>query len=296
MTPSTTGSYTSTILAFGLLATSVSNLSVAVTSGAIIVLFILIALAIGTHESRRSFKAPLFTLIVCVVMITTLILGGATVALNANSPTGGPVRWAADFQVWACGNQLDLRDPRGLLTDRIGSPVLFEQNDGRIHFSGTPTNLPTDVTLGTFLQTVGGDITDSSLIFPTNDKTAFIGTPRAPEQVEPYLQTNSEGTFVRFLSGQSCGNQASQVQVFVYQFDEATNTYRQTKITNPANYEISHKTTVPAGDCIIMEFAPAMDHTDHLCQSYGQRDVLHCMTFGVPANKATSCDIQEVKT
>jgi len=293
MTPATTGSFTTITLAASILATSVSNLSVAMTCVAIVVLFVLIAIAIATHEARPRLKGPLFTLIVTIVLLSTLVLGSASIALNINSSTGGPVRWTADFQVWACGNQLNLRDPRGILTDRIGSPVLFEKNDGRIHYNGTPTNLPTDATLGTFMQVVGGDISADSLIFPINSDNGFLGTPQAPEQVEPYIHSNNEGSYVRFLSGQTCGLEKATVQTFVYQFDEVTNTYKQTKIADPANYEISHQKTTPPGDCIIMEFAPPKDHTDHLCQSYGQRDTQRCHIFGVPADKTTTCDIQE---
>lgn len=293
MTPPTTGSFTTTHIA-SILATSVSNLSVAMTCMAIVVLFVLIAFAIATHEAHPRLKGPLYTLIATIVLLSTLVLGGASFALNFSSSTGGPVRWTADFQVWACGNQLNLRDPRGALTDRIGSPVLFEKNDGRIHYDGTPTNMPNDVTLGSFMRVVGGNITPDSLIFPINSENGFIGTPQAPEQIQPYIQSNSEGSYVRFLSGQTCGLQKATVQTFVYQFNEATNTYTQSKVANPTNYEISHQKSVPPGDCIIMEFAPPKNRTDHLCQSYGQRDTQRCSVFGVPADKTTTCDIQEV--
>jgi len=294
MTPPTTGSYTIAVMAASSLATSVSNLSVGIVCAAIILLFICIAFTIGSQRPKA--KATLFTMIATIVTIATLVLGAGNLTLAFNSPTGGPVRWAADFQVWACGNQLDLRDPRGLLTDRVGSPVLFEKNDGRIHYNGTPTDLPQDVTLGTFMQTVGGNINSDSLIFPINNDNGFIGTPPAPEQVEPYIASNDEGTYVRFLSGQTCGTEKAEVQAFVYRFNPANNTYSQSKITDPAHYEISHVQTVPPGDCIVMEFAPPKARTDHLCQSYGQRDVDRCTIFGVPADKATSCDLQEVKS
>ena len=255
------------ILASSDLATSVSNISVAVVSTAVVLLIGLVMTAILTKR-RASYKKPLFTLIATVVIVATLALSGTAIVLNANSPTGGPVRWEADFQMWACGNQLDLRDPRGVLTDRIGSPVLFERNDGRIHYSGTPIDLPQDASLGTFLRAVGGEINDNSLIFPINNDTGFMGTPDHPEYIEPYIGTNSEGTYVRFLSGQACGDEPASVQVFVYHFDELTDTYNQRKITHPAEYEIRHKDGVPPGDCIIIEFAPEMSRTNHLCQSY----------------------------
>jgi hypothetical protein len=258
-------------------------------------LIILVAAAVITHERWPKFKAPIFTLIVLITVITTLALGGTTVALNLNSSTGGPVHWGADYQLWACGNQLDLRNPQGLMGSRIGTPTLYEQNDGRIHYDGTPTNLPDEASLGKFMQVVGGELSDSSLVVPLNDQTGFTGQPTAPEKVEPYISTDRNGASARFVDGQSCGTEIAQVQAFAYHFSPDSKTYYQTKLDHPANYELSHSNSSPPGDCVIVEFAPVKARTDHLCYSYGIRDYDRCTEFGVAADKVASCDIRELR-
>lgn len=277
------------------LSRNISDLSIAVVSAAVVLLMFLVVAAVITHQRWPKFKGPLFTLIVLVTVVTTFTLGGATVAHNVNSPTAGPVRWGADYQLWACGNQLDLRDPRGLLGDRTGTPTLYEKNDGRIHYDGTPGNLPDDASLGKFMQVVGGEISDSSLVIPLNDNSGFVGTPTTPEQVEGYISTDRDGISARFVNGQNCGTEKAEVQAFVYAYNQATKTYTQTKLTHPANYELSHSKASPPGDCVIVEFASRKDRTDRLCASYGVRDYDRCTAYGVPAHKVNTCDLRELR-
>lgn len=276
------------------LSRNISDLSIAVVSAAVVLLMCLVVAAAITHQRWPKFKGPLFTLIVLITVITTLVLGTATVAHNINSPTAGPVRWGTDYQIWACGNQLDLRNPRGLLGDRTGTPTLYEKNDGRIHYDGTPDSLPDDASLGKFMQVVGGEISDSSLVVPLNDDDGFIGTPATPDQVESYIKTNRDGISASFVNDQFCGGEKAEVQAFVYTYSETSKTYIQSKLIHPATYELSHTNTSPPGDCVIIEFAPPKDKTDHLCASYGVRDYDRCTEFGVPADKVSRCDIREL--
>ncbi len=248
---------------------SVSDLSVSVVVAAALFLMVLIVTATLTHERWPQLKLPLFVLIAIVVVSTTLTISGATVYLNVKSATGGPVHWHADYQVWACGNQLNLRDPSGILNNKIGTPTLHEHNDGRIHLEGTLVALPYDASLGKFLSVVGGGITDDSLVFPLNDDgNYFTGQPNSPELLKAFIATNKSGAYARFVSGESCAQARAQVQVFAYHYDEASKTYTQRKIEHPANYELSHTSNAPPGDCIIVEFSPAKDHTNHLCKQY----------------------------
>src|SRR3990172_4794098 len=80
-------------------------------------------------------KRALYLGIAVPVVLTPLFLAGGTVYLNLASVTGGPVHWHADYQVWACGQQLDLVDPRGL-ANRVGSPVFHEHEDQSLHLHG----------------------------------------------------------------------------------------------------------------------------------------------------------------
>jgi len=289
------GSHALTTVASSNVASSLGTISVAVIGAAAIALLALVAVLMMTRRRLPRFKAPLFTLAVLITVATTLVASGITIAINLNSPTGGPVHWGADYQVWACGNQLNLRDPHGLVNDRIGSASLYEKNDGRIHYDGTPINLPDDASLGKFMQVVGGEISDSSLVVPLNDQDGFTGTPTTPEQIQPYISTSSEGSAARFQNGQACGTDKAEVQTFVYTYDENAKTYTQTKLTHPATYELSHTDASPPGDCVIVEFAPPADRTNHLCPRYGVRDYDRCTQFGVPADKVASCDIRELR-
>ena len=255
----------------------------------------LIVVTILLRSRRPQFKKPLFAMIVTVVVITTFTLSSLAIVLNVNSPTGGPVRWASDFQIWACDNQLNLRDPHGPLGNYVGTPTLFEQNDSRIHFNGTPETLPDDASLGAFMRAVGGDISDNTLVVPLNSDNGFTGVPSSPEQIESYLATNQSGMYASFTSGNTCGTTKAEVQTFVYHFDTITNTYHQTKITHPESYELSHTDRIPPGDCVIMEFAPPEDQTNHLCASYGVLDQDRCTDYGVAADKVASCTIKEIR-
>lgn len=289
------GSHALTTVASIDLADSLGNVSVAIVGAAVIALIAFVVALVMTSQRWPKFKAPLFTLIVLITVVTTLALGSLTVTINFASPTAGPVHWGADYQIWACSNQLNLRDPRGLLSDRIGSPTLYEKNDGRIHYDGTPMNLPDDASLGKFMQVVGGEISDSSLVVPMNDQNGFTGTPSMPEQLQPYIKTTSEGATASFVDSQRCGDTQAVVQAFVYSLNQDGKTYTQTKLTHPATYELSRSKASPPGDCVIVEFAPPSDHTDHLCASYGVRDYDRCTEFGIAADKISSCDLREVR-
>ena len=288
------GSNALTTVASADLTSILGTVSVAVFGAAAIALIVLAMVMITTHKRLPRLKAPLFTVVVLVTAITTLALTGITIVLNLSSPTAGPVQWGSDYQIWACDNQLSLRDAGSFSGNHLGTPTLYSEN-GRMHYNGTPMNLPDDASLGTFMHVIGGEISDSSLVVPLNTQSGFAGLPTMPEQVQPYISVDSAGASARFVNGQTCGTTKAEVQVFVYSYNEIDKTYVQTKLAHPASYELSHSSTSPPGDCVIVEFAPAEDQTNHLCPSYGVRDYDRCTDFGVPADKVVSCDIREVR-
>lgn len=293
------------------LETFIANLSVTVVVVGSILVLLLVAIAAGIAKSRKkktqALKLPLFVAIVVVVLGTTFTISGGTVYLNLKSATGGPVHWHADFEIWACGNEVELRDPTGFLSNKIGTATYHEHDDKRIHVEGVPTDLPYDFSLGKFFNVVGGGISKDSLVVPLNangkyfedhhDETDGDGNPTpAPEQIDPYIKTEAEGKVASFVSGESCGGETAHVQVFAYKYDGATKTYKQTKVEDPADYMPAHEPQVPDGDCIIVEFAPAKDRTDKLCKQYGVRDIDRCEAFGVPAkDRDRVCDSKEVQ-
>lgn len=289
------------------LETTISNLSVAVTivGSVLLVILVLVAILVDKKKSKKSkkVKLPLFVAMCVVVLGTTFTIGGGTVYLNLNSATGGPVHWHADFEIWACGNELELRDPTGFLSNKIGTATYHEHDDKRIHVEGVPIELPYDFSLGKFMNVVGGHIDKDTLTVPLNEQKFFEngdgeldgdGNPaRTPELIDPFVHNEARGKIAKFVNGQKCGEQPSELQVFALQFNDANKSYRQTKLTDPFNYMPAKEATVPAGDCIIMEFAPRMDYTDKLCKQYGVRDTSRCTQFGVPASDHHICDIRE---
>lgn len=292
------------------LETFISNLSVTVTvAGALLVLVLVgIAALIGKSKKKktRALKLPIFVAIAVVVLGTTFTISGGTVYLNLASATGGPVHWHADFEIWACGNELELRDPSGFLSNKIGTATYHEHNDKRIHVEGVPIDLPYDFSLGKFMNVVGGGISNDSLVVPLNESKFFEsdkGEPDgdgsanpAPELVDPFIKTDAKGKVARFVDGEGCGDQTAQVQVFAYHYNSADKTYKQTKIEDPVTFMPAHEANVLPGDCVIIEFAPAKDHTDKLCKQYGVRDIQRCSQFGVPAkDREKVCDIREVR-
>ena len=282
---------------------SINSLSLTVVGIGSVLLTIFVLLAIWLVKRAPKLKTPLFVAIVITVIGTTLIISGGTIYLNLKSYAGGPVHWHADFEIWACSNELELRDPQGLLSNKIGTPTLHEHNDKRIHLEGVPISAK-DASLGKFMTVVGGEIGKNSLVVPLNNGKLFENGPgeedgdgsgaQAPEQIQSYLHTEASGKVAKFVSGEKCGDQTAEVQTFVYQFDSATKTYKQTKLQDPANYTIAGHEEVPPGDCVIMEFSPHKDRTDKLCRQYGIRDKDKCAQFGVEASKRSVCENTEV--
>jgi hypothetical protein len=222
---------------------AVSQSSYAVLIVASLFLAVLVALSLHIKHPTQHIKKSLFIAIVIFVALPTLYMSGATLYLNAVSASQGPVHWHADFEVWNCGQEVNLKDPVGMLSNKIGTPTLHEHNDKRIHLEGVVVH-PEDASLGKFFRVIGGEITQTSVTVPTNSG--------------PLPLTN----------GSICADgQEGHVQVFVYQTDK-DNYYTQKKIEIPQLYNISPQSNVPAGDCIIVDFGPIKDKTDKLCRSY----------------------------
>jgi hypothetical protein len=284
---------------------TVNSLSTNTVLVATVALIVLVALSVLFVKKKPKLKLPLFLGILITVLSTTAIITGGTIYLNLNSYVGGPVHWHADTEIWACGNELEMRDPTGFLSNKIGTPTLHEHNDKRIHLEGVPITAQ-DASLGKFMNVIGGQVTDDTLIVPLNDNDELyengVGEEdgdgsgaQAPEQIQPYIKTDAKGKVAKFISGEYCGDQKAEVQTFVYKFDRANKTYKQTKLDNPADYSISHASDTPPGDCIVMEFAPLKDRTDKLCKQYGVRDKDKCDKFGVTGDGRKICENTEVQ-
>jgi hypothetical protein len=295
-------------LASGDLETTINQLSMTTVGIGSVLLILLVFAAIAMSKrkgkNKNKGKLPVFLGIAVVTIVTTLVISGGTVFLNLNSYVGGPVHWHADTEFWVCGNEMELRDPQGVLSNKIGSPTLHEHNDKRVHLEGVPITSE-DASLGKFMRVIGGELTDDTLVIPLNKTKLFENgqneqdgdgnTTPAPELVDRFLEDDGEHKRAKMTTGQRCGDQPADMQVFVYQADKASKTYKQVKLNVPADYAISHYGDVPAGDCVIFEFGPARDRTDKLCRQFGIRDTQHCERFGVKPHERSICEYKEVK-
>jgi len=212
----------------------------------------LLVVSLIKKEQSEYLKLFLFCGMVVPTVLTTVFLAAATVAENQSSVTGGPVHWHADFQIYSCDQPVKLKEPTGL-SNRIGTPLLHEHGDNRIHVEGTVQDLA-HVNLGNFFTAIGGQLTDTALLVPTDNGDFLMQNGmNCPESPSP-------------LQGEGGGEVS--LQIFVYKADETTKTITQEKLTNLPSYVLSPSSKVPPGDCIIIEFGQVKTATDQMCTFY----------------------------
>lgn len=202
---------------------------------------ILLAL-IGFTALTKKRSTTVFGLITATVLATSTFLISGTIYLNQVSISKGPVHWHADTEYWACGSELQLKDPTGFLSNKIGTSTLHEHNDQRIHLEGVVVTQD-DATLGKFMRVIGGDLTSRSMVVPSTEGTKS------------------------FVNGQKCDGKDAEVQVFAIK-TTPDKFYTVEKLSDPAKYTITDQSNVPSGDCIIFEFDAPKATTDKLCRSY----------------------------
>ena len=215
--------------------------SISFTIGSTVFLLILVGFAAFIKKKSGIVKALLFWAMILVIAVNTLYLAGATIYKNHRSVTGGPVHWHADFEIWNCGKEVDLIDPKGW-SNKIGTAVFHEHNDKRIHVEGAVMHQQ-DISLGEFFKVIGGNLTGSNLTVPLND-----------------------GTVMNLNTWDECNGGSGEVQVFVYKTHGST--FSQKRIGPPEDYVLTGESGIPPGDCIIVEFDQRKERTDKLCQSY----------------------------
>ena len=134
------------------------NLRLLSIAAAIVALLVIIA--IHYEKKIKKFKKKIFLGIIIPIILATLFLAGSTLYLNITSLTRGPAHWHADYQVWHCGQQLELTSPSGL-SNRVGSSTLHSHDDNRIHIEGVVRNFD-QVSLRAYFKSVGGELSDDS--------------------------------------------------------------------------------------------------------------------------------------
>jgi len=217
--------------------------------GAIIITFGLSLYAtfrLSSEKANNKLKIVTFGLIIIVVMGATSFTAGSTIYLNVISDTKGPVHWHADYEVWNCGENVELIQSTGF-ANRVGSPVLHVHNDNKIHVEGVLVEMKF-ADIRSVIHTVGGDIDDGLFTIPTD---------------------NGE---VRMVDGEQCNGQPGKLQGFVYKIsnpDDRKNwVYEQSKLDDIGEYILSPEPSAPPGDCIIIEFDQEKDSTDKMCAGH----------------------------
>lgn len=215
-----------------------------------LIVAILVLVAITRQKLTAIAKTELFWGIAAPVILISLFLAGTAIYFNIVSATKGPVHWHADFRIYNCGQEIDLADPTGL-SNRIGTPLFHEHDDGRIHVEGAVLD-EANLTLGSFFKTIGGQVSPREMILPTNDG------------------------YVRLASGDFCvggdpayENRLAQLQVYLYRTEGRK--VIQEKLVDWPNYVLSPQPDVPPGDCIIFELNPDIrGQTRNICPAYLQ--------------------------
>lgn len=215
--------------------------SIKFTIIAAILLLILLVLSHFFKEKNETFKKILFWAIVLIIVVNTLYLSLSTIYLNISSKSGGPVHYHADFEIYNCGQQIEVKKSEGL-SNKVGSELAHTHDDKRMHIEGVILD-PHELTIGHFFENLGGRLEDGMLIVPT------------------------EKGQLSLKDGDLCpdGSKAS-VQVFVYSTHDKF--FEQKKLTDFEDYQISPFAQVPPGDCVILEFGVPRLRTDKLCESY----------------------------
>lgn len=196
----------------------VSQSIVVIYGSAVFGILIFFILAFQGRMNEFSKKIA-FILIVAAVSSVTIYLILATLQLNISSVTKGPVHWHADYEIWVCGREADLTEPKSLLSNRQGTQLMHSHNDKRIHVEGILLRKK-EASLGAFFYAVGGSLSDDGMRFPADDGLVSVH------------------------DGDKCNEKPAKLHVFV----------NGKLIDNPHDYVISPYSKVPPGDMIKFVF------------------------------------------
>jgi hypothetical protein len=212
------------------------------------ILIVLVAYSIKTKPRKEKVKKLLFWSIVFFAVGSNLYLAGATLYTNHVSPTGGPVHWHTDFELWYCGQPLDVVDPTGW-DNRVGTWEVHEHNDNRMHIEGTILDMD-QASFHYFFEIIGGSVDATGMTIPT-----IKGDTKMP------------------VNGM-CNGKPAELQAFrlyITNPESAKNwTYDQEKLEFPEGLDtiMAPYANVPPGDCLIIEYDTPKEKTTHSCASY----------------------------
>lgn len=290
----------------------ISSLSLKIVFYAAILLVVLIIMSIVIRDRKPKLKPYLFGAIALTLALPTLFMTVGTVYLNMKSESGGPVHWHAEIEFWACGTELELRDPSAFLSNKIGTSTYHEHDDKHIHMEGVVVDKKEDASLGKFMEVVGGSMTNNSVAVPLNpDQNTWKSKPDhrdgdnidssyelTNEDIEQFVKYTDEGPVANLVPGVKCDDQTAELRVTAYKFNERDNTYSQVALQDPADYTMTEDPSLgPPADCVIVEFDSAAelgDKSNKLCPQYGIKDEVRCQSFGVKDPTPELCNIRQI--
>jgi hypothetical protein len=210
-------------------------------------LIITVVTLISLFHKRKGEKEKivLFLTILVSSVSVTIFMSASTVYINMISETNGPIHWHADFEIWKCGQKLDIIDPTGI-ENRVGTPVLHEHNDDRMHVEGTVIR-KSELNLARFFEVIGGYVSNDAFSIQTND--GVVGAK----------------------NGDLCDGKTGKLQAFVYKVTNPDELKRwrfvQEKVSDIPSHVLSPYSIIPPGDCIIIEFGEEKETTEHMCET-----------------------------
>ena len=285
----------------------IASLSINIVTGAAILLVLLDIATVLLRDRVPKLKPYLFGMLAATLILPTLFFAGSTIYLNVKSDSRGPVHWHAEVEFWACGSELELRDPSAFLSNRVGTSTYHEHDDKHIHLEGVVVRKAEDASLGKFMRVTGGSLSSQGIDVPLNeDPAAWLtkgdqadGDPQgdisSDHLEDSFVKHGRNGPVAHLTNGKQCDGQTAQLQTFVYTFNKETNTYSQRKIIKPEEYTISEESSLgPPADCVIFDYDTPKERTNKLCEQYGIRDKNRCEAFGVKEKTSDLCSIEEV--
>lgn len=138
-------------------------------------------------ELSENSKKLLLNGFFLAILVPSFLAAGAFMHESQTTWSNGEVHWHADFEVLVDQGdgleELDLVDPAKFcketthessymcsVNDRTGSTEYHEHNDDRIHLEGAFKSR-LDASLASFFEQFGGELTNSRMVFPTNEET-----------------------------------------------------------------------------------------------------------------------------
>jgi len=186
--------------------------------GALVFGILIIFILLFHKKMSQIVKRIVYYLLAATASLVTIYLVVTTLHLNTISLTKGPVHWHADFEIWVCGNEIKLAEPKGL-SNKQGIDLMHAHNDNRIHVEGVLLDMKA-ASLGAFFHAIGGSLSSDGIKVPADNSLLSVH------------------------EGDKCNEKPGKLYVFV----------NGNVISNPSSYVISPYEKVPPGGRIKFVF------------------------------------------